>query len=184
VIDTQAIPGTRDELLKLISTHSKSIDNYLADGSTSWMPQLTVLIRDPAGGADAINLYALAVPFNTPQEKAGLLQQIGCELYASQKLPVVAVLSTEAWVAPDAGPGRAPADHPERREVICVHGSTIGGLHMAMRVLPIRRGGNNHIVPGEWGNVETEGVTTKLLNHVWVGFFADFIQQQAARSQE
>ena len=124
---------------------------------------------------------ALSIPFNELHEKHEALRNIGRTLYAEQRIPVVAVMSSEAWVSPDPGPGKQPADHPERREAIIVAGSTLGMKHMALRRLFVTRGDADRLVPGEFEPVITEGVVTKLLNQLWAGFFEVVMQKYGDR---
>lgn len=178
-VDPATIPATAEELLDLLTTHCKWVRECVA-GSKSWMPHVAVLTRpDPTQPATAggIILFALALDFNGDEEKRATMLRIGRQLFSEQQIPAAAVMSSEAWTAPDCGPGKRPVDSPERREVITVAGSSMLGIRAVLRSMPITRTADDVIVPGEWSEVLTEGVEPRLLNQIWTGFFEHVIQK-------
>lgn len=179
-IDYKAVPATLDELLGLVRTHAQWVKQCLASPHTSWMPALAVLGREMLGCQGGVIMHALAVPFNSDDEKRGCMRQIGRRLYADQVIPAAAVMSSEAWVATDPigkRDPRPPAERPDRREAVVIQGCATGGKPAVSMCMFITRDPSDVIVPGEWEEPNTEGTTTKLLNYIWLGYF-DVVRQK------
>lgn len=176
-IDLNGIAGSETELLEIMTEHAGWVRECLSRPRSSWTPSVAVLLRDLPHSPGRTHLYVLDVPFNKTDEKREAIRNVGRTLYAAQCVPALAVMSSEAWLSPDPGPGRAPADHPDRREVIIVAGSTLGGHHMALQQLPVTRDDSDKLVPGLLGEPVTKGIETTLLNQLWAGFFEVVIKK-------
>jgi hypothetical protein len=145
---------------------------------TSWTPMLTAVLRDLAG-VETQAVFVLATDFSEDAAKRAVLRKCGREVYAQEAVPVAAVLTAEAWNAPDTR-GVEPRHNPERVEVIVAFGRTLDGQLHAMANLSMERSPDQRIVPGAWSAVRTEGVTCGLLGY----FFEGFMERAAARMAE
>jgi hypothetical protein len=171
--DLAAIPATPAELAELARSHAEWVSTCLAPGdSRCWRPSLMVLTR-----TSGIHVYVLDVPFNEGAEKRAAMTRIGRELFAAREVPAAAVMSAEAWGAPDRAGGVEPRHHPDRVEVITLAGSTVGGRHALMQRMVIGRDPAGLILPGPWNAPSTEGVEPRLLNQLWAGYFEHVIRK-------
>lgn len=168
--DLAAIPATPAELAELAKAHTNWITDVLTTSPRKgWTPTIAVKTRDGPAGPGGIWMHVLDVPFNEPAEKRAALFGLGRLLYQQQVIPAGAVMSTEAWCAPDV-PGRFPADHPERLECVVLFGSSLGGRHCIMQRMVISRDPSDVILPGVWEPPGTEGEAV-LLQRLWAGYF-------------
>lgn len=151
------------------------IREHVANSDT-FMPQLSVVLKDPETGEESVTLMALAVPFNTHEEKHSALLQIGMRLYPERKVPVLAVFMSEAWSSRDekysAGNGKLPEQDPNREEIVVLFGATFCSKCCCVAHLPVTRNAGKKMQPGEWSELQTEGVRLPLLNSLWAGFGA------------
>lgn len=88
------------------------------------MPHLTVLTVDPFSGEEENICCIFDINFTEAGEKRAALAKIAREIYDRKHVPLVAVLSSEAWLAPEAG-NLMPSQSPRRDEVIIVSALTI-----------------------------------------------------------
>lgn len=171
----KALIKTSEELQKFASEHFAWVQACLQDGDhDSWMPHLAVLVFDPESGRESIVLHAIAVPFNTDKEKRGILRQLGAELYGTKLMPVLAVLSAEAWLSKDpryaAGNDSRPEFDPQRQEVIVCMAATFCCQLLVLSSLQVHRNGSNKIVPDAKPRDWMAAGRSPLLEAFWAGF--------------
>lgn len=162
-----------DEFKKTMTDLCAWVRDSLADDpDTSWTPTLIVLNLSWPKLEREVHLYVLDVDFNEDEEKHALLYKIARTLYEAKKVPIAAFLTAEAWQScrREGSPRMQPRDDPNRQEIIMVAGLTLGRKLAAMNSLPIRRDHDNRIVPGEFGDLQTQGVESRLLNELFTGF--------------
>lgn len=178
MISIESVTRTPDELRAFAQNHFDWLVRCLGDGDhDSWMPHLAVSVLDPASGGQMTVMHALAAPFNTAEEKQGALRGIGRRLYAEKQVPVMAVLSSEAWLSRNpafsAANSSRPEFDPDRQETVICMAATFTGHHLFRSVPISRRGPAITIVPGQAGEWTTTG-RSPLLGQFWYGFAMAF----------
>ena len=170
------------ELADLVQSQVETVRSILADGDhTNFMPALFVLARDAEKETTERLLFALAVPFNENHEKKAAMRRIGRQLYADQRFPVAAALTTECWRASNPPPHTRPADCPDRQEGIVVQAATLDRQHRAMQMIEVTRNAADAMVLGATQPLVTEATAkleTRLLDQLFFGFF----EETAARA--
>ena len=157
------------QLVDLMQEQVDWVQRCLETPHDDWTPQLAVIVKQlPDIAEPKLHLCSLAVNFNEAFEKRHTLESLGRHFYGDETIPVAAVLSSEAWSAPDT-PGVEPRHNPLRKEVIQFIGSTLDGKHTAWTHIPVTRAGTS-IVLGEPIEIVTKGVRAPILGHFFRGF--------------
>lgn len=182
---TQWLIGTPADVDELIDMARGMLERELSGGSTSLMPQLLVKVRTQPDEPSALILYALAVDFNTTDEKHALMRRLGRDLYTDEKIPVAACMVTEAWTSTQApgAPRIEPRLDPNRREVLIAQAATNGawsskaaGTTRMVRI-PVRRdAGNRFVADGPAYDSASDPVLKELRAQLLRVFFMGFIE--------
>jgi hypothetical protein len=180
MIDHEKIPATRDEIASMMRAHSAWITSSLNVPHTDWRPSVAVVCRDLEGGPDQTVMFALVVPFNTPDEKRTAMEGVGRYLFKEKCVPALAILSSEAWMATrqPGEEGKPPAECADRVEVIILTAipflspKTPGKVEfVGFQKMPFGRDPAGVILPGPWHDpVIDERSESQILMHVWRGY--------------
>ena len=157
-------------------THKMASDIAgMAEGNQSVLPMMVAgfLKHD---GQRSFTAYAIALPFNSDEDKLAAAIYLGRSLSkASQNGEACVAISmfTEAWTA-IAKPGEQyvrPADHPDRKEVVVVQSLALGSELGRMSSRDILRDAAGAIrFSGDWQHAE--GCKMYLLQKVFAAFAA------------
>jgi hypothetical protein len=150
------------EQWQLLSQH------LLEERPKSVMPALLLVLKDSPEAEEERVLLALAVPFNEDEEKRPLLRRIGQQVHEARQFPVAALLTSEAWVAPEQTPHVQPRDNPERREALIFCGSTLN-FESRLLTVPVRRDAEDRMIQD--GEPEMLQAEARLLAQFFTGFF-------------
>lgn len=165
------------ELNELARGQIEWIERCLATGDhDNWTPHVTVRVRTWEG-EDHLQMYSLLTGFNTDAEKRSALLRVGATVYESRTVPVAAVLSSEAWLAPQTERHVQPKDHPDRREVIIVAAINANNSSCALSHMEVRRV-DGLIQPGTFGELQSQGAGFPLLKYVFAGFVQAVFSQR------
>lgn len=159
---------TEAELVRWMEMHQGVVAEALKQPHQSWHPQLMVMTKHAPADEWKANIYVLAVPFNEAGDKRLAMRRIGQDLYQKELIPGIATMSTEAWRSKT--PGVEPRLAADREEVVSVQGRTFLEQRTGWTSMPVSRDANDMIVPSVFGPIITEGVHTKLLDHLFSGF--------------
>ena len=139
------------------------------------MPQLVVHVVDEKGER-SMRIYAIAMPFNSPEEKREALYSIGQRLYPERLMPVTAFLISEAWMASESPAG----DQANKKECVTIAGFGMVPRRTMISTTLVRRDEKKHIhLEGE--TQIHDGGKPYLLMQFYKGFFSYAI---AARQAE
>lgn len=165
---------TDEMLARECENQSRWVADCLADGThESWTPHLTVVFVDQ-NQKQSLTMMALHVPFNEADEKALAMRncgiQAGLQALKEKTIPVVAILSSECWRAPQ-GAKVEPRCHPEREEaVLCL--AVTGDNRRASRFALITRiRGCIRLDPFQ----AQEAAAKSILNHFWTATARTFL---------
>ena len=177
--DVNSVPATAEELLAMVREQAAWVETCLQTLHSSWTPNLAIKCRDLAESSKDGKwiMMALAVDFNTDEEKHRTMFQIGQRLYRDQVMPACVVFTCEAWQAEQKVPHVQPKDCPDRKEVIVLMGASLGNGHLVHASMPISRDRLDMIVPSKFPEPITSGLQMNLLGHLWRGYFDEVIQK-------
>ncbi len=133
-------------------------------------PMLTVRVRNSKGEEQPLLIAQMATDCNEWSEKSASLHALGREIHKQKWFPVAFAMAAECWTSRKEG---QPRHDPERREVILIAAGLLGTARRAMATLPVLRDGENRLVPGDWLPIANEGVETRLLDQLLVGFYGN-----------
>lgn len=162
-------------LTELMQSHMAWITKCLSDGDhKSWTPSLAALVKAHPDDKGELFLHVLAVPFDEHEEKHDAMMQIGRSIYQAKKIPVAAVLASEAWMSKQR-PGQVaeycePRHDPMRQEGIIIFGLTIDGKHALITHAPFERDAKENIKAEAFGEI-MKGAKLALLASFYRGFF-------------
>src|SRR5262245_47788141 len=96
-----------DRLPQFVREQQAWLSDCLADfDHDGWAPHLAVITKEAPDAEEKLALFCLYLDFHEAEENRRTLRALGRKFYHEDRtVPVVAALSTEAWVAP-AGQGQ------------------------------------------------------------------------------
>jgi hypothetical protein len=152
--------------------NKRVVNGVLAKGELKgFAPMLTIL----AAGIDKreVLVFALDVNFNEYEEK------VSAEVVLEKELvPCAAALATECWIAgydPKKEEYVQPRHNPNRKEGINLAVVSMLPRRTMVQHILITRATDNTILPGDWSDLQQDGVNgvklqANILNRLWYGF--------------
>lgn len=140
------------------------------DPRDGWTPMLMVVATPHPGGERQRIIYALAVDFNEYDERRMVLEGLGADLTKKKLLPLMALLSSEVWLAESSDRNARPRDLPNRKEGLSVFALSADGKHQMLTTTVVTRNADNHMILGEEMEFAKDGVECKILKHFFRGF--------------
>lgn len=113
-------------------------------------PMLTVLVAADNVKDRHIMAIAIAVDFNTWEQKEAIMTKIGGQLAEQKHVALAAVLISEAWISTELE--KMPRESSNRREAIVIAGTSADRELQKITVQPVRR-----FEDGDHGPMSAEG---------------------------
>lgn len=179
---------TNEELKAEMQLHMDFAKEILKDGDKDgFMPTMSVNTID-AAGTRKTTLVAIATDFNEHEDKHAIFRQAGEMFYAQERVPLAAVLISEAWSAiiPKGEPMCQPRNHPDKKEVIVVMGMRLKNRgdptpDTLSTMATVTRHDDGHITIDDFGDF-ADAAGSELLKSFYKGFFANQIRKEHAKN--
>lgn len=151
------------DLLRIAEVLGRMTEETLEKRPTEgFQPLVAVLACSERGGPWEVAILSDADGGDRPGEPVGawkerLMTGIGQKIFELRKLPLAAVLASEAWLSrqePDHQAVMPAGDDPLRYEVIVLAGTTINHSASCLGMMTITRTPENIIRPGKFQKIE------------------------------
>lgn len=162
----------KPDLSALMEFHIAGTHGVLKDGCKTFCPKLIIQTLDPREGEKAEPKYIcviIAKGFNEPDEKHGIMERMGREMFDKMLLPLSVSLASECWLSNNQE-GIMPSQSDDRREAISIGAMGID-RSSELQVMPFKRDKQQNIIEGPFVRYSGGVAESPLLESFYRGFF-------------